>query len=49
VVDGVYEFSKNFVMKEWTEHQSLLPWNMLAYKDYNWMMEFTELARTLRS
>jgi lysyl-tRNA synthetase class II len=28
--DGVYEFSKNFVMKEWTEHttQNLLPWNM---------------------
>jgi hypothetical protein len=31
-------------MKEWTEHTtlSLLPWKYVAYKDYNWMMEFTE-------
>jgi lysyl-tRNA synthetase class II len=31
-------------MKEWTELTtlSLLQWKYVAYKDYNWMMEFTE-------
>jgi lysyl-tRNA synthetase class 2 len=36
-------FLKISVMKEWTEHQEFTAMEIyVAYKDYNWMMEFTE-------
>jgi lysyl-tRNA synthetase class 2 len=42
--DGVYEFSKNFVMKNGSNAQSWITAMEIyvAYKDYNWMMEFAE-------
>jgi lysyl-tRNA synthetase class 2 len=39
--EGVYEFSKISVTKEWTEHttQFTAMEIYVAYKDYNWMMK----------
>jgi lysyl-tRNA synthetase class 2 len=43
--DGVYEFSKNFSNEgmDRTHNLNLLAMEIyVAYKDYNWMMKFTE-------
>ena len=50
--DGVYEFSKNFRNEgmDRTHNPEFTAMEIyVAYKDYNWMMEFCEaIARTLR-